>query len=65
MPKIQSWEVSDVFWEKVEPLIPLPKRDPNKEYKRKPGGGRKPMPHPCIHLSGDSSRRALSLNLGA
>ncbi len=44
MGKIQSWEVSDAFWEKVAPLIPTPKRDPNKEYKRKAGGGRKPMP---------------------
>jgi transposase len=44
MAKVQSWEVSDKFWEKVEPLIPLPERDPTKTYKRKPGGGRKPMP---------------------
>ena len=43
MAKIQSWAVSDSFWEKVEPLIPAPTRDPNKEYKRKQGGGRKPM----------------------
>ena len=44
MAKVQSWEVSDSFWARVEPLIPKPKRDPNKAYKRKPGGGRKPMP---------------------
>jgi transposase len=44
MPRIQSWEVSDAFWEKVAPLIPLPERNPNKSYKRKAGGGRKPMP---------------------
>ena len=44
MPKIRSWEVSDAFWEKVEPLIPPPKRDPNKVYKRKLGGGKKPLP---------------------
>ncbi len=44
MAKVQSWEVSDSFWARVEPLIPKPKRDPNKTYKRKPGGGRKPMP---------------------
>ncbi len=43
MGKIKSWEVSDTFWEKVEPLIPSPERDPNKTYKRKPGGGKKPM----------------------
>ena len=44
MAKIQSWEVSDSFWEKIEPLIPEPQRDPSKTYKRKAGGGRKPMP---------------------
>jgi len=44
MAKIQSWEVSDSFWEKVEPMVPKPQRDPDKVYKRKPGGGRKPMP---------------------
>jgi transposase len=44
MAKVKSWEVSDSFWQKVEPLIPSPKRDPNKQYLPKPGGGRKPMP---------------------
>ncbi len=44
MAKTRSWEVSDAFWERVQPLIPvLPKRDSNKDYKRKSGGGRKPM----------------------
>ena len=43
MPKIQSWEVSDAFWDKVSPLVPTPVRDPNKTYRRKPGGGKKPM----------------------
>ena len=42
--KVQSWEVSDPPWERVEPLIPKPNRDPNKKSTRKPGGGRKPMP---------------------
>ena len=42
MSKPQSWEVPDFFWEKVEPLIPAPARDPNKAYKHKAGGGRKP-----------------------
>jgi transposase len=40
---IQSWEVSDAFGEIVEPLIPRPKRDGEKQYKRKVGGGRKPI----------------------
>jgi len=44
MPRIQSWEVSDAFWEKVAPLIPPPERNPQKAYTRKTGGGRKPMP---------------------
>ena len=43
MPKIQSWEVSDAFWERVQPYIPLPTREPGKQYRRKAGGGRKPM----------------------
>ena len=43
MAKTKSWEVSEAFWQKVEPLIPPPKRDPNKVYKRRPGGGRKPI----------------------
>ena len=44
MPKVQSWEVSDSFWERVDPLIPSVEREPGKEYKRKSGGGWKPMP---------------------
>ena len=39
----KSWEVSDSFWSKVEPLIPRVKRDKTKEYQRRKGGGRKPM----------------------
>ncbi len=42
---VKSWEVSDEFWSRVEPLIPAkPERDPAKEFIRKPGGGRKPKP---------------------
>jgi len=41
---VPSWEISANFWRKVEPLIPKPKRDPNREYLRKPGAGRKPLP---------------------
>lgn len=44
MAKTECWEVSDAFWAKVEPLIPQPQRDPNKQYQRRPGGGRKPLP---------------------
>jgi transposase len=45
MKKLAVWELSDALWEKVEPFIPKPERDPNKVYKRKPGGGKKPLPH--------------------
>ena len=41
--RIQSWEVSDSFWSIVEPLIPSPQRNKDKQYKRKVGGGRKPI----------------------
>jgi len=44
MAEIPSRQLSDVFWEKVEPLIPRPERDPERSYRRKPGGGRKPLP---------------------
>jgi len=42
MARIKTWEMSDGFWNLVEPLIPKSLRDPNVSYKRKPGGGRKP-----------------------
>jgi len=42
--RVASWEVSDALWQQVEPLIPKPQRDPKREYQRKPGGGRKPLP---------------------
>ncbi len=35
-----SWEVTDEFWKRVEPLIPQPVRDPNKQYLRRAGAGR-------------------------
>ena len=38
----KSWTLSDEFWEKVKDYIPKnPGRDPEKEYKHKPGQGRK------------------------
>ena len=38
----KSWTLSDEFWEKVKDYIPQnPGRDPEKEYKHKPGQGRK------------------------
>jgi len=40
--RVPSWEVTDEFWERVEPLLPERARDPDREYSRKPGAGRKP-----------------------
>ena len=42
--KTPSWHLSDAFWQKVEPLISAPRRDPKREYARKPGAGRTPLP---------------------
>src|SRR5208283_869245 len=36
MPQIKSWEVSDEFWVKVEPLIPVRQRSKGRKYRRKP-----------------------------
>jgi transposase len=43
MAKIKSWDVSDEFWSRVEPFIPTRERESEKAFRRKPGGGRKPM----------------------
>jgi transposase len=43
MAQIKSWTVSDQLWAKVEPLIPHKQRERGREYRRKPGAGRKPM----------------------
>jgi transposase len=43
MRQKHSWEITDEFWEAAEPLIPKRERDPKKNYKRKPGGGRPPL----------------------
>jgi putative transposase len=42
MARIKTWEISDAFWELVEPLIPTDPRETGKKYVRKPGSGRKP-----------------------
>jgi len=34
MGRLASWQVSDEFWERVEPLIPQHQRDPDKVYKK-------------------------------
>jgi len=45
MAKIQSWEVSDEFWQHVEPLLPPhdPRAGRRRKYHRRSGGGRKPL----------------------
>lgn len=43
MAKTAAWEVSDAFWQRVEPLIPKPAPRPaHQKFVRRPGGGRKP-----------------------
>lgn len=44
----QSWTISDELWEEIKIYIPKYSRDPNKQYKRKPGGGRKPPDYRMI-----------------
>lgn len=42
MARTKTWEISDAFWNLVEPLIPTdPRTEEIKTYLRKPGGGRK------------------------
>jgi transposase len=48
MQKIRSWELSDELWQRVEPFIPLPSRDPQRKYLRKPGAGRKPIAYRTV-----------------
>ena len=42
MAKTKSWEVTDEFWKRVEPLVPARQPLAGKVYIRKAGGGRKP-----------------------
>ena len=44
MAQIKSWTVSDELWSRVEPLVPVRKRERSRKYERRPGGGRKPIP---------------------
>jgi transposase len=43
MSGIKAWIVSDDLWAKVEPLLPTRKRKQGRRYRRRPGGGRKPL----------------------
>jgi transposase len=41
--RLESWVVSDAFWQRVEPLIPPRACQPaRRKFVRKPGEGRKP-----------------------
>ena len=42
MSRAQSWEVTEEFWKRVEPLMPIRQRVADRSYARKAGGGRKP-----------------------
>ncbi len=42
--RVESWVVTDEFWERVEPLIPVRERRTDKAYVRKAGAGRPPKP---------------------
>ena len=42
--RVDSWVVTDDFWRRVEPLIPVRARVASKAYVRKPGAGRPPKP---------------------
>ena len=42
--RVDSWVVTDDFWQRVEPLIPARQRVPGKTYLRKPGAGARPQP---------------------
>jgi transposase len=44
MPQVKAWEVSDELWGKLEPLVPKHEREVGRVYRRKAGGGRKPLP---------------------
>lgn len=43
MGQIKSWTVSDTLWERAAPLIPKRKREKGRKYRRRSGGGRKPL----------------------
>jgi transposase len=40
---MKSWTVSDEFWAKIEPLVPMVERVAGQTYQRRCGAGRKPM----------------------
>lgn len=44
MKRVESWVVTEAFWQRVDPLIPPRVAPPKKQYVRTPGAGRPPKP---------------------
>jgi len=42
--RVESWVVTDEFWQRVEPLVPTRVSKQVRSYVRKPGAGRPPKP---------------------
>jgi transposase len=42
--RVESWVVTDDFWRRVEPFIPVREPNADKQYVRKPGAGRPRKP---------------------
>lgn len=55
MTKANSWEVTDEFWQRVEPLVPLRQRPEGKAYVRQSGAGRGASPKAHAWCSKPSS----------
>ena len=52
MARTHPWEISDEFWALVEPLLPETRRDAERIYKRRPGGGRKAKYSDRLYFAG-------------
>jgi transposase len=52
MARTHPWEISDEFWSQVEVLLPASRRDPQRQYLRKAGAGRKPTYGDRVFFSG-------------
>jgi len=50
--RVASCVVTDDFWARVEPLVPVRERPGGKEYTRKVGGERKPKPARLVFEAG-------------
>jgi transposase len=50
--RTRTWEIPDEFRTRVEPLLPATRRDTERTYKRKPGGGRKAKYSDRLYFAG-------------